>query len=109
MPDIDPPADLLAALRRLQIERPDAWPDAVAEAVVAVGGAEAADQLALAASGYAPDEDDDDGDSEQALAELEDDLRAIAGVDGPNQTEPIGLPAGPPPPRSTKPPRYMAD
>ncbi len=107
MPDIDPPADLLAALCRLQIERPDAWTDAVAEAVVAVGGAEAADQLALAASGYAPD--DDDGDPEQALVELEDDLRAMAGVDGPNPTEPIGLPVEPPPPRSTKPPRSMAD
>lgn len=109
LPSSDLPDDLLAALRRLHAERPGTWIEIVADTVVAVGGADSADLLALsadrAASGYA--RDDEPGDPEQALAEMEAELRADAGKPPPSAHDmdllahlPPVAPPGQPPPRS---------
>jgi len=109
LPSSDLPDDLIAALHRLRAERPGTWVEVIADAVVAVGGTDSADLLALsadrAAAGYARDEAS--GDPEQALAELE---AKMSGADGKPPLPmhdmdllahlPLAAPPGSPPPRS---------
>ncbi len=84
----DIPDDLLLALRRLQAERPGTWHEVVAEAVTAIGGTDSADLLAMAADRAASGmsqvgrgEDEDGNDPEQALAAMEEELRAAPARD----------------------------
>ena len=75
------PADFVAALAQLHADRPGSWLEVVADAVVSEGGTDAADLLGMAAdraaAGY--NHSEDEGDPEQALANLEADLRALDG------------------------------
>ncbi len=95
MPDSDPSGDLLILLRRLQAERPGSWLEDVADAVVAVGGTDGADFLAMAAdraaSGLTRDADAGTGDPEQALQAMEAELGADPLKD-PNLVVPAHVP-----------------
>jgi len=95
MPDAaDPlPPDLIAALEALQQAHPGSWHDIVADAVVAVGGTDAADLLALSADRAAAGipRDGEDGDPEAALEAMEADLRALDGAIGSTEAKAIDL------------------
>lgn len=104
------PADLVATLARLHADRPGSWLEVLADAVVGEGGIDAADLLGMAADRAAAGHTSDagEGDPEQALANLEADLRALDGppdVAGPSdQARALDLLAEPPPaPRPGKP------
>jgi hypothetical protein len=98
MPDSDLSDDLLILLRRLQAERPGSWLEDVADAVVAVGGTDGADLLAMAAdraaSGLTCDADAGAADPEQALQAMEAELRADPLKD-PNLDVPTPTPTQP--------------
>lgn len=70
----DPAVDLRAAIERLRTAKPHGWIDAVADAVVDIGGHDAGDLLSLSADRAAAGYPADDGDPEAALAALEADL-----------------------------------
>lgn len=74
--DPAPPADVMAALTRLKAEYPASWYEVVADAVVEIGGTDAADLLAMAVDRAETGRSwDGEGDPEQALQNLESDLR----------------------------------
>jgi len=73
----DPVDDLRAALERLRISKPAGWLDIIADAVVDLGGTDAAELLHLAVDRAASGHPADDGDPEAALEALEADLRAV--------------------------------
>ena len=106
------PADLITALEALQRAHPGTWHDLVADAVVAVGGTDAADLLALTADRAAAGiPRDGEGDPEAALAAMEADLRAIEADLGTTSAKTVDLlaelPKLPPKPDDDKPSRSM--
>lgn len=67
----DPATDLRAAIEVLRAAKPHGWIDAVADAVVEAGGADAGDLLGLAADRAASGHPAEETDPEAALAALE--------------------------------------